>query len=190
MKTVELLKRHLKPGKVFWRANLQDWSNSIDRHLQLLVKDGTLEKLARGLYYVPKQTAFGKAPPEERGLISTFLKDNRFLIMSPTDYNVLGVGTTQLYNTHRVYNRKRNGVFRLGGRKFNFVMKSYVPATMTREFLLVDLTNNLRHLAEDQQSLLDNIKSKVKKLNKRRLKRLVSNFGTAGTKKFFAQIFD
>jgi hypothetical protein len=190
MKQVEFLKKHLKPGIVYRRADLQNWSNSVDRHLQILVKDGTLEKLAGGLYYVPKQTVFGKAPAEERELVSTFLKDNRFLIMSPNEYNALGVGTTQLYNTRRVYNRKRHGEFTLGNRKFDFVMKPYVPATITQEFLLVDLTNNLKRLAEDQPALLDNIKSKAKEMNKKRLKQLVSNFGTVATKKIFAQILD
>lgn len=190
MKQVDALKKHLKPGEVYRRADLKNWSNSVDRHLQILVKDGTLEKLSGGLYYVPKQTAFGKAPADENDLISTFLKDSRFLITSPNQYNALGVGTTQLYNIRRVYNRKRHGVFILGNRKFHFVMKPYVPAAITKEFLLVDLANNLKYVAEDQPGLLDNIRSKAKEMNTMRLKRIVSNFGSIATKKIFAEILN
>lgn len=189
MKSVEALKKHLKPGEVYRRAELQNWSNAVDRHLQILVKDGTLEKLSGGLYYVPKQTAFGKAPADEMDLVGSFLKDDRFVITSPNDYNALGVGTTQLYNVRRVYNYKRHGEFKLGNRKFQFVMKSYVPSTLTPEFLLVDLVNNLKNLEEDQPSVLQNVKKKVKELDARRLKQMVNYFGKVGTKKIFKELF-
>lgn len=188
MKSIDALKKHLKPGEVYRRADLQSWSNAVDRHLRLLVEDGTLEKLSGGLYYAPKQTAFGKAPADEMELVSSFLKDNRFIITSPNDYNALGVGTTQLYNTRRVYNRKRHGEFKLGNRKFDFVMKPYVPSSLSQEFLLVDLMNNLKHLAEDQPALLENVKKKASELDKRKLRQLVNDFGKVGTKKFFAEI--
>jgi hypothetical protein len=188
MKKLEVLKKHLKEGEVYRRADLKKWSTSVDRHLQQLVRSGTLEKLSGGLYYVPKQSVFGKAPADERELISAFLKDDRFLVMSPNDYNALGIGTTQLYNTRRVYNYKRHGDFKLGNRDFKFVRKPYVPNKLTKEFLLVDLANNLKHLAEDQPALLRNAKKKAKELDPNRLKQLVHNFGTVGTKKIFSSL--
>ena len=186
MQKLNELKKHLKPGEVYRRADLQAWSNAVDRHLQQLVKENTLEKLSGGLYYVPKQTAFGKAPAEEHELVSSFLKDERFLVTSPNDYNALGVGTTQLYNTRRVYNHKRHGEYKLGNRTFHFVRKQYVPEKLTKEFLLVDLANNLKHLGEDQPALVENIKKKVKEMNTGSLKTIADNFGTVGTKKLFA----
>lgn len=186
MKKMENLKQHLKPGKVYRRADLEFWTNAVDRHLQQLVKDGALQKLSGGLYYVPRETSFGKAPAEEHELVRTFLKDDRFVVTSPNDYNALGVGTTQLYNTRYVYNYKRHGDYKLGNRMFHFVRKPYVPNKVTREFLLVDLVNNLKHLAEDQPMLLENIKKKVKEMNTKSLKNLVHNFGSPGTKKLFS----
>src|SRR5688572_17067627 len=111
MQKLNDLKNHLKPGEVYRRADLQAWSNAVDRHLQQLVKENALEKLSGGLYYVPKKTAFGKTPAGEHELVRTFLKDDRFVVTSPNDYNGLGVGTTQLYNTRYVYNHKRHGNF-------------------------------------------------------------------------------
>jgi hypothetical protein len=46
MEQLDLLKRKLIPGAVYRRADLQQWSKSVDRHLQELVKEGTLEKLS------------------------------------------------------------------------------------------------------------------------------------------------
>lgn len=185
MKQLEVVKQRLKQGEVYRRADLEQWSTSVDRHLQELVKDGTMEKLGAGMYYVPKQSAFGEAPPKDADLVKTFLKDDRFLIATPNDYNALGVGTTQLYNTRRVYNYKRHGNFKLGNRTFQFVRKPYVPEQITKEFLLVDLVNNLPDLAEDQSAVLEKVKEKVAATNKAALKKMADKFGKVATRKFF-----
>jgi len=190
MKRLDLLKKHLKEGEVYRRADLEKWTASVDRHLQQLVKEGTLEKLSGGLYYVPKKGVFGKAPADENELVKTFLKDDRFLVTSPNDYNTLGVGTTQLYNTRQVYNYKRHGNFTLGNRTFHFVRKPHVPNKLTKEFLLVDLANNLKHLAEDQSALLVNIQKKANEMDKKELKHLVKDFGTVATKHLFSSLFE
>jgi hypothetical protein len=190
MKQLDTLKRRLKPGEVYRRADLQHWSTAVDRHLQQLVGEGTLEKLSGGLYYVPQTSVFGKTPANEHELVSAFLKDNRFVLTSPSDYNALGVGTTQLYNERRVYNQKRHGTYKLGNRTFRFVRKPYVPAKLTKEFLLVDLVNNLKQLEENQDSVLRNVKAKVAEMNPKLLKKLVQEFGTIRTKKTFAELLN
>jgi len=47
------LKKHLRPGKTYRRAELAQWSKSVDRHLQTLVDEGSLKKLRTSLYYAP-----------------------------------------------------------------------------------------------------------------------------------------
>jgi hypothetical protein len=190
MKQLDALKKHLKPGEVYRRAELQNWTTAVDRNLQQLVGEGTLEKLSGGLYYVPQTSVFGKTPANEHELVSAFLKDNRFILTSPSDYNALGVGTTQLYNERRVYNQKRHGTYKLGNRTFRFVRKPYVPTKLTKEFLLVDLVNNLKHLEENQESVFENVKAKAKKMDTKRLKKLVQEFGTVGTKKKLAELLN
>ncbi|HEY1870492.1 MAG TPA: hypothetical protein VGG71_05500 [Chitinophagaceae bacterium] len=190
MKQLDTVKKHLKPGEVYRRADLQNWTTAVDRNLQQLVGEGTLEKLSGGLYYVPQTSVFGKTPANEHELVSAFLKDNRFVLTSPSDYNALGVGTTQLYNERRVYNHKRHGTYKLGNRTFRFVRKPYVPTKLTKEFLLVDLVNNLKHLEENQESVLENVKAKAREMDPKRLKKLVQEFGTVGTKKKFAELLN
>jgi len=185
VKQVDKLKQNLKEGEVYRRADLQQWTTSVDRHLQELVKDGTLQKLSGGLYYIPAQSTFGKVPAEECALVEAFLKDSHFLLTSPSDYNALGVGTTQLYNTRRVYNYKRHGEFKLGNRTFQFVRKPYVPTKLTNEFLLVDLVNNLSQLEEDQSEVLKKVKEKVLVLDQASLRNLAEKFGKVRTRKLF-----
>jgi hypothetical protein len=161
MTKLEELKRRLRPGQVYRREELARWSKAVDRHLKQLQGDGTLTKLAPGLYVYPKKTVFGKAPAEDDKLIETFLKDDRFLMASPNAYNGLGVGTTQLYDKTVVYNRKRHGTFSLGGRTFEFRVKMSFPKTLSREFLLVDLVNNLDRLAESKKEVLARVSERV-----------------------------
>ncbi|WP_119389735.1 hypothetical protein [Taklimakanibacter lacteus] len=187
MKRSDELKKHLRPGQVYRREELAKWSTAVDRHLSQLMSDGTLTKLAGGLYFYPRQTVFGKAPPEDTELVASFLKDDRFLLLSPNAYNRLGVGTTQLYNKTVVYNRKRHGKFTLGGRSFDFRLKPSFPRKPTEEFLLVDLVNNLNQLAESRQEVLAQVKKRATtSFDVPRLKRAARNYGNVKTQKFFA----
>ena len=185
MSRIEELKSHLKQGHVYRREDMSEWSNAIDRHIDKLVEEGVLEKLAQGLYYVPKTSVFGKVPPDEDVLVRGFLKDNRFLLVSPNSYNSLGLGTTQLYNKKVVYNHKRHGKFRLGNREFEFQRKDDFPTKMTQEFLLVDLVNNLDGLAEDREHVLNKVLSKAKQLSAKKLELAVTKYGGVKAKKLF-----
>ncbi len=187
MTKAQELKSHLRPGQVYRRQDLAAWSNAVDRHLKQLVNEGTLTKLAGGLYSFPKQTVFGKAPAEDDKLVATFLKNSRFLLASPNAYNSLGVGTTQLYDKTVVYNHKRHGDFVLGGRKFAFRVKPSFPKTLTKEFLLVDLVNNLDQLAEAKSEVLERVRERAGSYDAQRLQRAVRDYGNVRTKKFFGQ---
>lgn len=185
MTKLQEFKRHLRPGQVYRREDLTSWSTSVDRHLKQLVESGVLKKLAGGLYAYPRKTAFGSAPAKDREVVGTFLKGDRFLVTSPNAYNSLGVGTTQLYDKTIVYNRKRHGDFQLGGRKFAFRVKADFPKALTKEFLLVDLVNNLDQLAEAKAEVLERVRERASSLDSRRLRRAVRSYGNVRTKKFF-----
>jgi hypothetical protein len=187
MTRLQALKKHLRPGQVYRREDLARWSNAVDRHLKQLQDDGTLTKLSGGLYAYPKDTAFGKAPAEDDKLVGTFLKDHRFLLASPNAYNSLGVGTTQLYDKTVVYNHKRHGQFALGGRAFDFRVKPSFPKSLSREFLLVDLVNNLDRLAESKSEVLARVKESTASYDAGRLQRAARDYGNVRAKKFFAE---
>lgn len=188
MNKLQELKKHLKRGKVYRRADLSKWSKSVDRHLDELVQEGTLQKLSQGLYYYPEVTVFGEIPPEEEVLVSSFLKDKRFLVTSLNAYNALGVGTTQLYNGKTVYNHKRHGDFNLGGMTFSFRVKPHFPLKATPEFLLVDLLNNLDQLAEDSKEVVSKVRSKVKTMDAKKLKKSLQQYGSVKAKKMLEPV--
>lgn len=188
MSTLEKLKAHLKEGEVYRRNDLVKWSRSVDRHLNALLEEGVLQKLSQGVYYYPKNSIFGKTPPEEENLVRSFLKDDRFLLTSPNLYNTLGIGTTQLYNQRTVYNHKRHGKFKLGNRTFDFQVKHHFPEKLTPEFLLIDLAGNLNRLAEDQQQVLANVLSKAKGMNKTELQQTLDRYGNGKAKRLLTPV--
>ena len=162
MKNVEKLKNGMRPGKVYRRLELAGLSTAVDRDLKALVASGEVRKLSGGLYYRPQKNAFGAAPPEDRDLVRAFLKTGDFLLTSYNHFNRLGLGLTQVYNNYVVYNHKRAGDFTLGGKRFTFRLVPTYPAKLSKEFLLVDLLNNLKRLPDNTASVLENLRAAIK----------------------------
>lgn len=173
------LKKKLRPGQAYRREDLARWSNAVDRHLKQLVREGRLEKVSGGVYMVPRDTRFGKAPARPEKLVEAFLRDDKFLMISPNAYNALGVGTTQLYNVPVVYNRKRHGLFELDGQTYDFRRRAGFPAKVTAEFLLVDLLHNLESLPENAGEVLPRALRKAREMNPARLSKAVRDFNSA-----------
>ncbi|MCK0508201.1 hypothetical protein [Aromatoleum anaerobium] len=173
----------LQAGRVYRREDLVRLSTAVDRHLRELVSTGKLKKLAQGLYHAPKQSSFGPLPPADEQVVGSFLRDKDFLVFSPSAYNSVGLGTTQLYNKTLVYNHKRHGVFRLGNRQFDFRMKPRFPKKLTPEFLYVDLLNNLDELAEDRDAVLRQARNRLSSFDPARLQRAADSFGSVATRK-------
>jgi hypothetical protein len=180
---MNLLRQHIKQGEVYRRSDLEYFSTAIDRHLAQLTKEGTLIKLNQGMYYAPEHSKFGVVPPNDRLLVERFLKDEDFLLVSPNSFNSLGLGLTQLYNTTWVYNHKRKGEYKLSGKIFEFKLKSSFPKKISREYLLVDLLNNLDSLAEDQSKTMDKVQNTVSSFNAEALMRATQQYGTGKTKR-------
>ncbi len=185
MNKLNALKKHLRPGQVYRRTDLLKWSNTVDRHLAQLCDDNTLVKIQHGLYTYPKKTAFGDAPPTDKKLVTTFLNNDDFLMYSPSQFNGLGLGLTQLYNKVIVYNHKRYETIQLGGRTFDFRRRPHFPKRVSEDFLLVELLNTLSSLEENQDKVREKIREKVRKMkNTSSLRKMANSFGKVGTKKF------
>lgn len=181
------LARHLKAGRVYRREDLAGQSTAVDRHLRELVKAGRLRKLAQGLYHAPKKSTFGDLPPSDEEAVSVFLRDKDFLVFSPSAYNAVGLGTTQVYNRTWVYNHKRHGKFKLGNRQYEFRVKPRFPKKLTPEFLYVDMLNNLDELAEDRDAVLVQARNKASSFDPAKLRQAVAQYASMATRKRFQE---
>lgn len=184
-KSATPLVRHVRAGKVYRREDLVPFSTSVDRELQQLVAAGRLTKAAQGLYYAPRKSVFGDAPPAEEDMLAAFLKDKNFLSFNPSVYNSLRLGTTQLYNKAIVYNHKRHGKFRLGNREYDFRIKHRfpLPKQVTSEYLLVDMLNNFDELAEDAEHVFPVARRKLPQFDVKKLQQALQDYGSAATRR-------
>lgn len=184
----QLLNR-MNVGEVYRRADLMKYSSAADRHLVKLVHDKKVVRVSSGLYTKPKASAFGAVPPTDDELVESFLKDDRFLVNSLNNFNQLGLGLTQLYNNKVVYNYKRHGEFELNGRKYSFKRLSRFPKQLTKEFLLVDMLNNLKYLAEDQNIVLEKFFKNKNNFDSKKVMRVAKEYARPSTLKVLEQAY-
>jgi hypothetical protein len=76
----------------------------------------------------------------------------------------------------------------LGGQKFQFRLVPAYPHKLSREFLLVDLLNNLKHLPDNTAGVLTNLKPRMKEFDSPALKTCLERYGTPRAKKVFREI--
>lgn len=180
------LYKQLSAGKVYRRKSLARLSKAIDRDLKTLVDMGLLEKVAPGTYYKPQSSRYGLLPPTTNNLVKTFLRDDDFLIFTWNEYNKLGLGLTQIYNSTVVYNYKRHCKCELGGLSFDFRRPARgFPKALSREYLLVDLVNNLSLLAEDTSRVKSAIKKNLYRFDMKLVLKMACKYGKVSTRHFF-----
>lgn len=189
MKNAEKLKNCMEPGRVYRRQDLEGCTTALDRDLKTLVDSGEVRKLAGGLYDRPGNNAFGFTPPDERELVRAFLKTDDFLLTSYNYFNQLGLGLTQVYSAALVYNHKRTGEYSLGGKKLEFRLVPAYPHKLSREFLLVDLLNNLKRLPDNTAGVLENLKARLKDFDRAALQACLERYGRPGAKNIFRHIY-
>ncbi len=180
----------LTEGEVYTWGDLNEYSKSPGRDVKRLLDEGLLKKVGPGLYLLPKKSRYGLLPANKHELVSSFLKTDDYLMLSPNDYNSLRVGLTQLRNETFVYNNKRHEKVRLGKRNFNFKRPNNgFPKKLTKEFLLVDLMNNLDYVGEPRDQVKDNVTRQLQSgmFDKKLLLSLANQYGKVGTRKFFIQ---
>ncbi|HBW21894.1 MAG: hypothetical protein A2X28_02150 [Elusimicrobia bacterium GWA2_56_46] len=189
MRNAEKLRNFMQPGRIYRRQDLEAHSTAVDRDLNTLVESGAVRKLSGGIYYRPRKNAFGFTPPGERELLRAFLKTDDFLLTSYNYFNQFGLGLTQVYSAGLVYNHKRAGEYSLGGKRFEFRLVPAYPDKLSREFLLVDLLNNLRRLPDNTAGVLENLKTRLNEFDRAGLTACLERYGNPGAKKAFREIY-
>ena len=183
MKSLEKMKRKLKPRLIYRRKDFTNLTSNVDRYLKKLVSEKYLIKIQHGLYMCPEETPFGKAFPKENQLLKAFLKDDRFVAYDLNQFNNLGLGLTQLHNKKIVFNRKRHGEFHFNEKNYSFYRWREAPKTLSKEFLYVEFLNRFDQLTEDKKKNENLFKKQIKKLNQKKLQKIANKYGKESTKK-------
>lgn len=134
----------LEPGRVYRTREFSTWSANAPRLAKRLVREGKLVPLAPGLFAYQKQSRFGAVPPSDEELMRAFLDGAPHVFTGSERWNALGLGTTGVSASPLVYNTKRSGTFRFGGRRF-VLRRVAFPENPPPEWFVIDL---LEHAEE------------------------------------------
>lgn len=147
--------------------------------LSRLVKLGTLQKISKGKYYIPKKTIFGTLKPTDTELIKEFLeKDGNIIgyITGTSAFASMGLTTQISASTLIGTNKNKRTTFR-AGKKISFLLQenpitsdnipllrildalrmiNKIPATSPDE-CISKICNIIKNLSTDRQDLLLNL---------------------------------
>ena len=172
----------LEPGRVYRTRDLTTWGKNPTRLAKRLLRGGQLHQLAHGLFYAPKLTRFGAAPPDDEALLRGFLDGDDFVTTGPPLWNALGLGATAQFSTTLVYNSKRSGAFDLGGRRFQLRRVKH-PRSPTPEWYAVDLIEHREMAGLARTELEQGLRRALAegRLDRQRLRLAALEFGTKET---------
>ena len=142
----------LREGKVYRTEYFRRFDKNPTRFVSKLAKRGDLQQLRKGLYHVPRPSAFGEVPPSESGLLSAFFRGRRYLRTGPSVWNTLRLGTTGVEAVPLVYNTTQTGEVELGGRRFELRRVSF-PRDPDPEYFVVDLLENTERAGVDRETV-------------------------------------
>lgn len=187
-KAQQMLKS-MRAGKIYRQCELQaKWPNA-SHDLATLVKEGYVEKASSGLYYKPSRTKYGLVAPKDEELVRSFLQDDDFLLVDVNSYTSLVGGLTQLSMGYKVLNRRRHGLFNLAGFHFDFRVRRAYPKKVTKEFLLVDLLDNIKEV-EDGTPIQEKLVPRLKEYDPNLLLRTASLYGNRSTEKLLERVLN
>ena len=175
--TLRELKSILIPGQAYRRETLMSLSSNIDRHLQKLVSDGCLKKLQHGVYLCPFPPQSAHAPIDETSLLKSFLRDDHFVLYSPSMFSSLGLAVGQHAHRKIVFNRRRHGVFELGERVYYFHRWREAPKLLSQEFLFVAYLNRMGKLSKMSKDTAEKLLVAFSALKPIKLERILSRYG-------------
>lgn len=139
--------------------------------LERLIKKGTVKRVSTGIFYRPKQSAFGELRPREEELLKPHLfKDGKRIayITGGSLYNRLGL-STQVPHNIKVASKVKRVTTTIGKTKVKPV-KSYVDVTNHNYKLLeiLDALKDFKIISDlDVKSAITLLKNKIGKLSEK-----------------------
>lgn len=174
MKVTEKIERKIKKtqeGATFSYQQLgidQSEYSAAAKALERLIKKGIIKRISTGVFYKPKQSAFGELRPGEGVLLKPYLFEDGKRIAYITGgalYNRMGL-TTQVPKTIKVASRVKRVTTRIGKTQVKPV-KSYVDVTNDNYYLLeiLDALKDFKIIPDlDKKSAITLLKDKISKL--------------------------
>lgn len=145
--------------------------------LERLIKKEIIKRISSGIFYKPKQTAFGVLRPNEEELLKTYLFENGKRIAYITGlslYNRMGL-TTQVPRTIKIASRDKRIYASVGTVKGKPV-KSYIDVTDKNYYLLeiLDAVKDFNQIPDlNAESGILILTERLKKISQKELDQII-----------------
>lgn len=171
MKVAEKIERkinRMKEGTTFKYQQLgidQSEYSAAAKAIERLIKKGIVKRVTTGVFYKPKQSAFGELRPREEELLKPYLfQDGKRIayITGGSLYNRMGL-TTQVPKTIKVASKVKRVTAKIGKIQVKPV-KSYVDVTNENYYLLeiLDALKDFKTIPDiDKKSAVTLLKNKI-----------------------------
>ncbi len=183
MKVTEKIERKInkmQKGNTFRYQQLgidQAEYSAATKAIERLIKKGILKRVSTGVFYKPKQSAFGDLRPKEEELLKPYLFQDGKRIAYVTGvslYNRMGL-TTQVPKNIKVACKEKRVVTKIGKTQVKPV-KSYVDVTNENYYLLeiLDALKDFKTIPDlDKKSAITLLKNRINKLTENDLSKIV-----------------
>lgn len=155
----------------------RDEYSAAAKAIERFLKRGLIRKISIGMFYKPKQSAFGRLRPREEELLKPYLFQGGKRIAYITGsllYNRMGL-TTQVPKTITVASRVKRITTKIGTLRVKPV-KSYINVTNDNYYLLeiLDALKDFKSITDiDKKSAITILENKIDELPEKELSRLI-----------------
>lgn len=183
MKVVEKIVRkinRMQEGTTFKYKQLgidQSEYSAAAKALERLIKKGIVKRVSTGVFYKPKQSAFGELRPREEELLKPYLfEDGKRMayITGGALYNRMGL-TTQIPKTIKIASKAKRVTTKIGKTQVKPV-KSYVDVSNENYYLLeiLDALKDFKTIPDmDKKSAITLLKNKISKLAENDISKMI-----------------
>ncbi len=179
-KKIEEKINNIENGKTFTYKNLNiknEEYSAASKSIERLIKKGIIKRISTGVFYKPKQSAFGELKPDEEKIITPYLFKNGKRIAYITGlllYNKMGL-TTQIPKEISIASNKKRIYISRGNIKAKAV-KSYVEVT-NKNYKLLELLDALKDFKKipdlNKKSAISILTKILSSLNNKQIKELI-----------------
>ncbi len=183
MKVAEKIERkinRMQAGTTFKYLQLgieQSEYSAAAKAIERLIKKGVIKRVSTGVFYKPKQSAFGELRPREEELLKPYLFQDGKRIAYLTGgslYNRMGL-TTQVPKTIKVASKVKRVTTKIGKTQVK-PAKSYVDVT-DENYVLLEILDALKDFKVipdlNKKSAIGLLKNKISELSENDLSRII-----------------
>ncbi len=169
----------MEPGKVFNYSYFDIYKNNpsaVAKALSRLAKANRIQRVEKGVYFIPIKSKFGSLRPSEEELIKSLTseeKDNPVYETGLGAYNKLGL-TSQVPNSITLASTKQRPSKKVKGIKINYTKKNFDISKF--DYYLLQLLDAIKDSKNIPDSTTDEslriIQARIKELTKPKLREL------------------